>query len=186
MKERINLIPILFFLLLITSTTSSAQENINNTNEDIKNFYELVGTWDCKGLSRNQDGTWQTDTTHSTWVWFELFEGNAIQDIFYGGVNHTQIDTASNGGTNIRIYNDNEKQWNMAWFDTNNRTIEVFTAVGDNEKIVMDGINAKGRHIQNHFTEISDSFFLWTQYWTFDEGKSWIDVAKIWCTKVNM
>ncbi len=186
MTRRINLIPILFFLSLYISATLYAQENKSNANSDNRSFYEIIGTWDCRGVSRNQDGTWKTDTLNSTWVWFELFNGNAVQDIFYGKVSPNEIDTASSGGTNIRIYNPKDKQWHMAWFDTNNRKIEVFTAVGDKEKIVMDGINAKGRHIQNHFTEITDSFFLWTQYWTFDEGKTWLDVAKMWCTKVNL
>lgn len=183
---RNNFATILFLLSFTFINSLTAQETKINAQTDIHSFNELIGTWKCRGLSRNKDGNWKTDTTKATWVWFHLFEGNAVQDIFYGGVNPAQIDTASNGGTNIRIYNEKEQRWNMAWFDTNNRKIEVFTAVGDTDKIVMDGINAKGRHIQNYFTEISNDSFTWTQYWTFDEGKTWVDVAKIWCTKVEM
>ena len=181
-----KLASILFCVLFILINSLTAQENKTKIRSDVHSFNELIGTWNCKGLNRNKDGSWRTDTTSGTWVWFHLFEGNAVQDIFYGGVNPNQVDTASKGGTNIRIYNEKENRWNMAWLDTNNKIIEVFTAVGDREKIIMDGINAQGRHVQNHFTEISDNSFTWTQYWTFDEGKTWIDVAIIWCTKVNM
>jgi hypothetical protein len=54
-------------------------------------------------------------------------------------------------GTNIRIYNADEKKWYMAWIDKNNRRLAPFTALNDSGTIVMDGTNAKGRHIKNIF-----------------------------------
>ena len=108
-----------------------------------------------------------------------------MQDIFYAGVEPANTKSATFSGTNIRIYNPKDKIWNMAWFDTNNRKIGIFTAVEKKDTILMEGKNALGREIRNVFSDISETKFTWTQFWTFDDGKTWIDVSKIWCTKVT-
>jgi hypothetical protein len=47
----------------------------------------------------------------------------------------------------------------------------------------MKGTNAKGREIRNIFSDIKSDSFDWTQQWTFDGGKSWVEVARIKCTR---
>lgn len=86
-------------------------------------------------------------------------------------------------GTNIRIYNAEEKQWHMAWIDKNNRRLATFTAVYEDGKIIMSGRNAQGRQIRNTFYNITSNEFDWQQEWTFDEGKTWVAVSKIHCTR---
>jgi hypothetical protein len=49
----------------------------------------------------------------------------------------------------------------------------------------MDGTNASGRHIKNTFFNISENEFNWKQEWTFDDGKSWVEVTKIHCRRVK-
>ncbi|MCG6914063.1 hypothetical protein LJE86_09120, partial [bacterium BMS3Abin03] len=89
-------------------------------------------------------------------------------------------------GTNIRIYNSEDKLWYMAWIDKTHRRLATFTATNESGNIVMDGTNSNGRHIHNTFYNIKQDTFDWKQEWTFDEGKSWVEVARIHCVrKVN-
>jgi len=39
------------------------------------------------------------------------------------------------------------------------------------------------REIQNTFFNLSSGKFDWKQEWTFDEGKTWVIVAKINCKR---
>jgi hypothetical protein len=47
----------------------------------------------------------------------------------------------------------------------------------------MEGNDAQGRPVRNVFSNITENSFDWAQQWTFDDGKSWVDVAKIWGTR---
>lgn len=184
---KVNTFGIIVFFLTISANSVVGKQVADNSGDStiIRSFYDFIGTWECRGITKDRDGSWKTDTSHATWVWFELFDGNGIQDIYYAGVKPNQIDTAGKGGTNIRIYNEEEDLWYMAWFSTGFKKIEVFTAAGYPDKIVMEGTNAQGRSVRNIFSDISEKRFTWAQYWTFDQGKTWVDVAKIWCTRIS-
>ena len=187
MKKMILFLVIISLMSLLNNTKAGNISKSNNSIEEneIKSFNDLIGTWQCKSISRNHDGSWRTDTVKATWVWFYILNGEAVQDIFYAGVEPGNIKLATFSGTNIRIYNPKDKIWNMAWFDTNNRKIGLFTALGKKDTILMVGKNALDRSIRNVFSDISKTNFTWTQFWTFDSGKTWIDVSKIWCNKVS-
>jgi hypothetical protein len=152
-------------------------------NEEDKLLNRLMGTWVAKGLSMNPNGVWQTDTTISTWIWYPILKEKAIQDDWYQGTTPDKLAEATSMGTNIRVYNEEEKKWYMAWIDTFNYKSLSFTATEENNKLTMEGHNAQGREIRNVFSNVNESSFDWVQQWTFDDGKTWIDVAKIWCTK---
>ena len=154
-------------------------------NGEVKLLDRLMGTWVAKGLSMNPDGTWQTDTTTSTWIWYPILKEKAIQDDWYQGTTPDKLAEATSMGTNIRVYNEEEKKWYMAWIDTLNYKSLSFTATEENNKLTMEGHNAQGREIRNVFSNVNESSFDWVQQWTFDDGKTWIDVAKIWCTKYS-
>ena len=66
-----------------------------------------------------------------------------------------------------------------------NRRLATFTALNENGAVIMDGTNASGRHIKNTFFNISENEFDWKQVWTFDDGKSWVEVTKIHCRRVK-
>jgi hypothetical protein len=176
----ITILAILFYLSLF------AQEGFNpgklnpEAPKETKQFGQLVGRWDAEQNIRNKDGTWSEKATKAEWRWYYILDGHAIQDDWFSSdsTNHLQW-----VGTNIRIYNPEEKQWHMAWIDKTNRRLAIFTAIYENGKIIMEGTNAKGRQIKNIFSDITERSFNWTQQWTFDEGKSWVEVAKIHCTK---
>jgi hypothetical protein len=143
---------------------------------------KLKGTWNAEQSFVNREGTWGDRKVKAVWKFYYILDGHAIQDDWI------TIDSLNNktvSGTNIRIYNAEEKQWYMAWIDKTNRRLATFTAVNDKGSVIMDGTNAKGRHIKNTFFNMTDSEFDWKQEWTFDEGKTWIEVTKIHCTRIN-
>lgn len=152
-------------------------------NKEVKLLERLMGTWVAKGLSMDPNGIWQTDTTTSTWIWYPILKDKAIQDDWYQGTTPDKLDEATSMGTNIRVFNEKEKKWYMAWIDTFNYKSLSFTATEADNQLTMEGHNAQGREIRNVFSNISESSFDWAQQWTFDDGKTWIDVAKIWCAK---
>ena len=173
-----KLIMVALFIIISFSSVIYSQTSGENS---ILN--KMIGTWVAKGLSMNQDGTWQTDTTTSTWIWYKILQDQAIQDDWYANTTPDMLDEASSLGTNIRIYNEKEKKWNMGWIDTFNRNLQSFSAIEENGILTMEGHNAQGRPIRNVFSNVMEETFEWTQQWTFDNGKTWIGVAKIWGKK---
>ena len=184
LKNRIHLI---FVLLIICNIYLFAQEfNPGKLNPDApketEQFGQFVGKWNAEQTIRNKDGTWSEKTLKAKWRWYYILDGHAIQDDW---LSVDSTNTPQWVGTNIRIYNPEEKQWHMAWIDKTNRRLATFTSIYENGIMTMDGTNAKGRHIKNIFSNISKESFDWVQHWTFDEGKTWVEVARIHCTKNN-
>lgn len=173
-------------LLIIFNFSLYAQEKFDpgklnpDAPKETEQFGQLVGSWEAKQTIRNKDGSWLEKTTKTEWCWYYILDGHAIQDDWYSAdsTNHLQW-----VGTNIRIYNPEENKWYMAWIDKTNRRLATFTATYENTRIIMEGTNAKGRQIKNIFSNITKKSFDWTQQWTFDEGKTWVEVARIHCTK---
>ncbi len=100
---------------------------------------------------RNPDGTWSDEKTHALWRWYFILDGHAIQDDWI------KLEEGNRAvvGTNIRIFNPEEEQWQMAWIDTTNRRLATFTAVSEGDTIVMTGHNAQGRMVRNTFSNIT-------------------------------
>ena len=151
---------------------------------ETKMLSQLFGVWDAYQVKRNRDGTWASDTTRSEWRWYSILDGHAIQDdwIKFEATNGS-AQTPQVVGTNIRIYNSSENQWHMAWIDKTNRRLAIFTARNKNNTVIMSGKNAQGRQIRNTFFNLSEDEFDWKQEWTFDGGKTWVEVSKIHCKR---
>ena len=191
MKTLIRDLMSVFFVLIIIFLTACNSKRENNSTEIIKQnpdappetavLGQLVGTWDIDQSIINKDGTWGGRKRHAIWKWYYILDGHAIQDdwILVDSLNNQHV-----AGTNIRIYNPEEKQWYMAWIDKTVRRLATFTATNDSETVVMDGHNAKGQRIKNIFYNIKKNEFDWRQDWTFDDGKSWITVTKIHGTRI--
>ena len=143
-------------------------------------FGKLVGTWKAEQTIIAKDGSWNGKKTKALWRWYYILDGQAVQDDW---ISIDSLDHQKAVGTNIRIYNPDEKLWYMAQIDKTNKRLATFTATTDSEQIVMDGTNAKGRHIHNKLNNLIKNAFDWKQEWTINEGKSWVEVAKIHCIR---
>lgn len=177
-----------FILAAFLLTACNNKPNRNEIKSDLKEelnpesppetevLGRFIGMWDVEQWFMTTEGAWSDTKRYAKWKWYYILDGHAIQDDWI------IIDSLKNehtAGTNIRIYNPDEKQWYMAWIDKTYRRLAPFTAVNDSGKVIMDGTNARGRHIKNIFFNITDNEFDWRQEWTFDEGKTWTVVTKI-------
>ncbi|NKB68642.1 MAG: hypothetical protein GKR89_16385 [Candidatus Latescibacteria bacterium] len=191
---------VFFFLhwLLLSSAPLSAQSSPTDSQPialaypvlhpdappETKILSQLFGVWDAQRTKRNRDGSWASDSTRFEWRWYAILDGHAIQDDWIKfATNDGSAPMPQVVGTNIRIYNSDENRWHMAWIDKTNRKLATVTAKNENGTIVMSGKNAAGRPVRNTFFNIAKDQFDWRQEWTFDEGKSWVEVAKIHCIR---
>lgn len=185
-------ISVLFFNSCNTTKESSENKegNINqfkvgklspDAPPETKLMGQLAGAWNAEQTIIGKDGTWSSGRkSKGIWRWYYILDGQAIQDDW---ISIDSLNRKKAVGTNIRIYNPDDKLWYMAWIDKTHRRLATFTATNDSGNVVMDGTNSNGRHIHNIFYNIKPDTFDWKQEWTFDEGKNWVAVAKIHCTR---
>ena len=186
---------VLFFSGCNKSGDSTNKEKENEDNFEIgklnseappetKFLGQLAGSWNAEQTIIGKDGTWEDGRkSKAIWRWYYILDGHAIQDDW---ISIDSLNRRKAVGTNIRIYNSEDKLWYMAWIDKTHRRLATFTATNDSGNIVMDGTNSNGRHIHNTFYNIKQDTFDWKQEWTFDKGESWVEVARIHCVrKVN-
>ena len=190
LRNVIHLTYTLFLITLLLSCNPEQKQLDSDINVETKLNPEapvetnvlgqLIGTWNAEQSFINRDGSWNDEKKYAKWVWYYILDGHAIQDDW---ITIDSLNNESIVGTNIRIYNPEEDQWYMAWIDKTNRRLATFTAKNDSGTVIMDGTNAKGRHIRNTFFNISENEFDWKQEWTFDDGKNWVIVTKIHCKR---
>lgn len=196
------LVPFLFGILWLIACNKQDQQSRSRTRKvfaeqtfasgslnpmapgETEQLGQLVGIWEATKTIRNRDGTWSKQGTKAEWRWYYILYGHAIQDDWL------ELSRSNDGteirelvGTNFRIYNPDEKQWHMAWIDKNNRRLATFTAVNEDDKIIMTGHNARGQPVKNTFLNITRDAFDWKQEWTFDRENSWVEVARIHCER---
>lgn len=165
----------------------TAREN-PETATDTPILGTLIGLWDVLLVNRNRDGSWSDEERHHLWRWYSILDGHAIQDDWISFDDDAEGDSPPPPrvtGTNIRIYNPEEKEWFMAWIDTRSRRLATFTAVNRGGAVVMTGHNAQGRLLRITFSNITGQTFEWTQEWTSDEGETWFPVAKMQCRRLK-
>ena len=166
---------------------STKNQRLNaNAPTETESLGRLVGKWDAKIESLDKDGNWNPGTNNIEWHWYYILNGHGIQDdwitekLAADGSDSTLV-----YGTNIRIFNKQENKWYMAWIHGDGRKLASFTAVNEDDNVIMEGKNANGREVRITFFDITENSFEWQQEWTFDEGKSWTVVVKIHCTRLN-
>ncbi len=166
--------PIILLLSFLAITIHSQNK--------LKPFDKLIGTWDISQSVRQQDGTWKENPHKYKWKFYTILGGEAIQDDWIV-VDSEGKETTS--GTNIRIFNSEENQWHMAWIDKTQRRTAVFTAKNIDGTVLMEGTNATGREVKITFYDISQNSFNWKQEWTFDGGQNWVTVVKLKATRAK-
>lgn len=193
----IMLIKNIVTLIIITSTglgcvqddsfegSTKSQTLNNNAPAETESLGRLIGKWDAKIERLDNDGNWNPGTNKIEWHWYFILNGHAIQDDWITEkLTGDGSDSTLVYGTNIRIYNKDENKWYMAWLHGDGRKLATFTAVNENDKVIMEGTNASGREVRITFFDIKENSFEWQQEWTFDDGKNWTVVAKIHCLRI--
>ena len=145
-------------------------------------FGRLVGDWDIRDESLQQDGTWKAGNG-ARWTWRAILNGGAIQDDWIAPAPDVE---APNGrrmyGTNIRIYNAKEARWEMAWASNPGGKIDTFHATADGDDMVMRGEFA-GADTRITFFDIKADAFSWKMEQRKDAETPWQEVYRIFGTR---
>lgn len=148
--------------------------------EENKDWNDLIGTCDCKSVSRNPDGSWQ-DTIIMTWIWKYIMDGKAVQDISF------KSDGAHS--TSIRQFIPDSSSWYVTFFSSAAPSSSPGTWKGG--KKGNDIILFKSQQAPNgmegfyriSFTNISKSGFDWLGEWVDKAQTIQYPTWKIFCKK---
>jgi hypothetical protein len=168
-----------------TISTSDRQTLNPDAPPETEALGQLAGRWAVRMEIRDGQGKWHVQDTHREWHWYYILDGHAIQDDLVTIEKADRNDPQITVGTNIRIYNEEEQLWHMAWIHSGRQRLATFTATNQDDRVVMQGMNDQGREVRNTFFDIRPDSFEWEQRWTFDAGESWVAVARIHATRIE-
>ena len=170
-------------LLLALAITFFSVTSQAKPPPESEHFAPLLGNWLVSGRRLSQDGqSWKENPHPALWHFYRILNGHGIQDDWTSPAPHIAVaETTRTYGTNIRIFNNTEGQWEMAWIDSTNQVVRSFTATSTDDQIIMKsvGIDPPRRNI---FHNMSSEGFSWRQEWTFDDGKTWTPVSYLEAT----
>ena len=156
------------------------------TSSPLGLFEPLLGNWRIKDFQLDKNGKWQP-AGGADWNFYSILNGAAIQDDWIApSLTQPEPKRGRQFGTNIRIYNPDKKQWQMAWIANTGKKVETFKAVEKEGQIIMDG-NYNGTNTRITFYDISSKNFSWKmeQENKGEKGTTWKVVYKIEGTKVS-
>ena len=176
-----------FFLIMILAAThwafSADADNKDEKAISMENtlFNHLLGDWQIQTWRVGQDGKW-VEGQAAEWNWYKILDGNAIQDDWIAPALSIPVQNGQRQyGTNIRIYNPQKKQWEMAWMSSNGKKMDTFIAEEDSDKIVMTGFYL-GTNARITFFNMSDASFDW-KLELQQQDESWLEVSRLKGTK---
>ena len=104
-------------------------------------------------LHRKPNTSRQKENPHpALWRFYRILNGHGIQDDWTAPAPHIDVDeSARTYPTNIRIFDDAQGQWAMAWIGSMNRTLQTFTATSTEDQLVMNSIGVDP-HGETSFT----------------------------------
>ena len=135
--------------------------------EEVKDFQELIGSCDCKSVSRIDQNTW-ADTVKMTWTFKYIMNGMAVQDETF------KADGLHSGS--IRQYSSDSAQWNVHYYSTVAVTsLRTWYGNRKGDKIILysDQPSPQGSpgFYRITFSDISDSGYNWVGEWV-DKSES--------------
>lgn len=158
----------------------------------VNQFGQLVGQWSCAGENRNQDGSWTPNPAPARWDWYWVLDGYAVQDVWQPGTSAPNAPLRV--GTNVRLYDAKQQQWNIIWGTAAQSFWENITAKWQDDRMVMSMQRAKGPVFAAHavritFFNITDDKFDWTyefaQPGTEVDAKGWTVTSKLFCSRLE-
>jgi len=151
--------------------------------QQIKDYEPLMGSCNCKSVSRNQDGSWN-DPVDMIWTWKYILNGMAVQDETY------KTDGAHSGS--IRQYIADSSRWYVHWFSSKTPSTTFPTWEGnkkDNGNIVLyreqKAPNGTDGYFRLTFYDISKSGYKWVGEWVDKDEKINHPTWKIECKKIK-
>lgn len=140
----------------------------------MNDFDFLIGTWDVTNR-------WRVDFLDADSAWEEFPAVSRVSRHFDGGASFDEIDFPAKGfgGLTLRLFDREREEWSLYW--SSRRTGVLFPPVVgrfDGGRGVFEGEDAhEGKAVRVRFvwsgTAAGESP-RWEQYFSLDEGASWI------------
>ena len=156
--------------------------------EEVQQFGQLVGSWQCTGENLQQDGTWQESPGVSTWEWYYVLDGYAVQDVW---LPDTEANPNASQGTNLRTFDPETGIWDVVWTTQNVPTIEKYRAAYRNDEAHIHAERPATKVFPSHlmhitFHNISDGHFDWKYEASgLTDGQNWQEQARLSCDRVG-
>lgn len=195
MRNRIFMVVVSFLIPWVANAADSPVESrlafqpgslAEGAPAELKHWAKMIGRWSTVEESLKRDGTGWEPSKSADWDFFWSFDGWGIQDNYRSPPLGSKIDNerSRQRGTNLRIFDPNEKKWIMTWLTVASKKPATFTAVSNDDEIVMraDTVDPNGNHSRITFFDIRESSFEWKLEWSQDE-ENWLEVYRIHGTK---
>lgn len=147
--------------------------------KEISDYQELIGSCDCKSVSRIGQNTW-ADTVQMIWTFKYIMNGMAVQD------ETTKADGLHSGS--IRQYSADSARWNVHYYATvATPSLRAWYGNRKGDKIILysEQPSPQGNpgFYRLTFSDISDSGYNWVGEWV-DKGETFAyPTWKIFCEK---
>ncbi len=171
---------IILWLLLSCFTCATGQAETGVLSQQLKGslMKQLLGHWDIKDESKDQQGNWQAGAGAS-WYFYSILNGHAVQDDWISPpLDQPEPSTGRQYGTNIRIYNPKQNRWEMAWASVKGQKVDTFVAAETADQIIMTGL-FNGQDSRITFYDIKTNHFSWKLEFKQADG-SWAEVYRIY------
>ncbi len=149
--------------------------------EEVHYWGRLLGDWDIRWEAYDEHGGIVRDGKAS-WHWYSTLGGFAIQDFY----THPMPPERGRDrvGTNLRIFDTEQKKWLIRWSHNFGAGFEEFTAVQDDNQVIMyqDGAEATSRI---RFFNFQDNSFRQQEEKSDDGGKTWRPSFSAWAARMS-
>ncbi len=191
MKTRylICIVAVSMFIVAASSATGiTSVQRHPDAPAEVDQFGRLVGSWDCKGANRQQDGSWKESPGIERWDWFYILDGYAIQDVWRPDI---EANPNASQGTNLRSFNSETGFWEVIWTTQKRAHIEHYRAAASGDDINIYAERPASPNFPRHlmritFHNISDDHFDWRYESSgLTDGQDWTAVARLSCDRVD-
>ncbi len=164
-------------MICFVCAASHAEEGLLSPQLENSVMKKLLGRWDIADQSLGQDGQWQAGQGAS-WHFYTILNGHAVQDDWISPPLHVKAPEGGRQyGTNIRIFNPNKDQWEMAWASVKGQKVDTFIATETADRIIMTGL-FNGQQSRITFYDIQTHSFAW-KLELKQADDSWFEVYRI-------
>jgi hypothetical protein len=187
----VKYIAYLLFLIPLYSLAASPAKLISagpnaDAPEQLMEYGQLVGTWQCKSFGLQQDGSWKEAEGVNTWTWHYVLNGHAIQDVWQPQPN---AEGEVLPGTNLRTYDAVTGIWNVVWTIVSSPRIESFISSYRNDAIHITTEREATARFPAHmmhitFHNISEKHFDWKyESSALTDGQNWRELSRLSCDR---
>lgn len=181
-----SIITIGVFLCLWATSLSAGQFQTGSmaagAPPELQHWGKLVGQWTTTEEALKQDGSGWQASKGADWDFFWAFDGWGIQDNYTSPSMSEALEDESTRtrGTNLRIYNPEEKKWVLTWLTVKSKEPNSFTATSTDEEVVMlsETPNPQGNYSRITFFDMTEETFEWKLEWSKDQ-ENWLEVYRI-------